>query len=123
MGKHPLNLALRFLLELAAIFTYGLWGYRVSEGASGILFAILLPLVFALLWGIFAVPQDPSRSGKTVVSTPGLLRLFLELVLFASATIMIRDLYPSPASWIFGGIVLIHYILSYDRVLWLLKQK
>lgn len=123
MGKHPLNLALRFLLELTAIFIMGYWGYQHSGNAPGILYAILLPLGFALFWGIFAVPGDPSRSGKTVIATPGIIRLFLELLLFSSATFMMRSLYPSPAWWIFGGIVLIHYFISYDRLLWLLKQK
>ena len=123
MAKHPLNLAVRFLLELAAIFIMGLWGFHIPENIPGILFAILLPLGFALLWGIFAVPNDPSRSGKTIIPTPGILRLILELSLFAAATWMMRDLDYSNVWWIFGGIVLIHYVLSYDRVLWLLKQK
>ncbi len=123
MGKHPLNLALRFLLELAAIFTFGLWGFNAAEGTSGILFAILLPLAFALLWGIFAVPNDPSRSGKTVIATPGIIRLFLELSLFTAASWMMSDLDYPKVWWIYWGIVLIHYIISYDRVLWLLKQK
>ena len=123
MAKHPINLAVRFLLELAAIVAMGLWGFHISGNVPGILFAILLPLGFALLWGIFAVPNDPSRSGKTVVPTPGIIRLILELSLFTLATWMLRDLGYSKLWWIFGGIVLIHYVLSYDRVLWLLKQK
>jgi len=123
MAKNPLNLAVRFLLEVAAIFSMGLWGYNNSGNMPRILFALLLNLGFALLWGIFAVPNDPSRSGKTIIPTPGILRLILELSLFAAATWMMRDLdYPN-VWWIFGGIVLIHYVLSYDRVLWLLKQK
>lgn len=123
MTKNPLNLAVRFLLELAAIITMGIWGYNYSGSMPPIFFAIILPLGFALLWGIFAVKDDPSRSGKTVVPTPGILRLFLELFLFATATWMLRDLAYDPAWWIFGLIVLIHYIISYDRVSWLLKQK
>ena len=70
----------------------GLWGYNISEGFSGILYAILLPLAFASPWGIFAVPRDPSRSGKTVIATPGHYRLVLELFLFAVATWMLFDL-------------------------------
>ena len=123
MAKNPLNLAVRFLLELAAIFIMGLWGFNKSGNLPGILFAILLPLGFALLWGIFAVPNDPSRSGKTVIPTPGIIRLLLELSLFAAATWMMRDLDYSPAWWIFSTITLLHYIISYDRVIWLLKQK
>ena len=123
MTKKSLNLALRFLLEVAAIFIMGLWGFHVSGDATGIIYAILLPVGFVLLWGVFAVKDDPSRSGKTVVSTPGAIRLLLELFLFAAAAWMMRDLGYRPAWWIFGGITLIHYIISYDRVLWLLKQK
>ena len=123
MAKNPLNLALRFLLEVAAIIAMGLWGFHNSGNMPGILFAILLNLGFALLWGVFAVPNDPSRSGKTVVPTPGIIRLILELSLFATATWMLRDLAYTKVWWIFGSIVLIHYLLSYDRVLWLLKQK
>ncbi len=123
MAKHPLNLALRFLLELAAIITMGIWGYHISYGALGIIFALLLPLGFAILWGVFAVPNDPSRSGKTVIATPGIIRLLLELSLFATATWMMRDLGYSQIWWIFGIVVLIHYVISHERVSWLLKQK
>lgn len=123
MTKNPLNLAVRFLLEVASIITMGVWGYNRSDSATGIIYAIILPLGFALLWGIFAVKDDPSRSGNTVLPTPGILRLFLELFLFAAATWMMRDLAYDPIWWIFGLIVLIHYIISYDRVSWLLKQK
>jgi len=123
MANNPLNLALRFLLELAAIITMAIWGFHISENASGIIFSILLPLGFALLWGVFAVPNDPSRSGKTVIPTSGILRLLLELGLFAAATWMIFDLGYSPIWWVFGIVVLLHYLLSYERVSWLLKQK
>ncbi len=123
MANHPLNLALRFLLELAAIFTMGVWGFHISDETPGILFAILLPLGFAILWGVFAVPNDPSRSGKTVIATPGIIRLLLELSLFATATWMMRDLGYSQIWWIFGIVVLIHYVISHERVSWLLKQK
>jgi hypothetical protein len=123
MAKHPLNLALRFLLEMAAIITMGIWGYHLSDETPGIIFAILLPLGFAILWGVFAVPNDPSRSGKTVISTPGIIRLFLELGLFAAATWMMSDLDYTIIWWVFGIVVLVHYVISYERVSWLLKQK
>ena len=123
MSKHPVNLALRFILEVIAIISFGIWGFGLSDSWPRFLLAILLPLVFALLWGIFAVQNDPSRSGKTVVPTPGIIRLFLELALFGSAIWMQLDLqYPKLAlvCWIAVGV---HYIISYDRILWLLKQK
>jgi hypothetical protein len=123
MSKNPVNLALRFLLELTAIVVFGAWGYALGEGGLRFLYALLLIMLFAVLWGVFAVKGDPSRSGKTVVQTPGLLRLILELVLFGAASWMLFQLGSSLVGWIFSGLVFTHYIISYDRIDWLLKQK
>ena len=122
MSKHPLNLTVRFVLEVGAILTFGTWGYRFSELWTRYLLVILLPLIFALLWGIFAVPNDPSRSGKTVVHTPGIVRLILELGLFTAATWMIYDLTFTRLALIFCAVVILHYIFSYDRIRWLLTN-
>lgn len=117
------NLALRFLMELAAIVTFGIWGYSLSDSGFRIVPAILLPLLFATLWGVFATKNDPSRSGKTVIPTPGALRLLLELALFAAATWMLYELAHQTLAIVFGCITLLHYIYSYKRIAWLLKQK
>ena len=122
-SKHPINLALRFLLEVVAIITFGFWGHSLTGHGTRILLAILFPLLFAVLWGVFAVRGDPSRSGKTVVQTPGIVRLMLEMVLFGAAAWMMLDLDYSLIALIFGSTVVIHYFLSFDRIAWLLKQK
>ena len=120
MSKNPVNLAVRFLLELTAILIFGKWGYSLpgSKGVS-ILTAIGMAVLFALLWGVFAVRNDPSRSGKTVVQTPGLIRLILELTLFGAAA---YDLTFTRMAMIFGAVVILHYIFSYDRIRWLLTN-
>lgn len=122
MSTHPLNSALRLLLELAAIFTFGYWGYNQSESWTRFILVIALPVLFATLWGVFAVRDDPSRSGKTVVSTPGIVRLILELGLFGIATWMLFDLGLPKPGIVLGAIVVFHYMISYDRILWLLKR-
>lgn len=122
-SKHPVNLALRFLLELIAIIVFGMWGYSQGVEGTRILLAILFPLFFTLLWGVFAVKGDPSRSGKTVVQTPGILRLLLELGLFGAAAWMMLDMDYSLSALIFGLAVVVHYFISFDRIAWLLKQK
>ncbi|MCK4751278.1 MAG: YrdB family protein [Bacteroidales bacterium] len=122
MSRHPLNLFVRLLLEFASIFTFGYWGYNQADSWIRLLLAIGLPLLFATLWGVFAVRNDPSRSGKTVVATPGIIRLILELGLFGVATWMLFDLDLVKLGWLLGGITLLHYIISYDRILWLLKR-
>lgn len=116
------NGALRFLLELGAITTFGIWGFNQSDSWQKILLAILLPVGFAILWGVFAVRNDPSRSGKTVVQTPGWIRLLLELGLFATATWMLLDLEHLLLAWILGGVVLVHYLISDKRIMWLCKK-
>ena len=123
MSTHPINSAIRFLLELTALFTFGYWGYHLSDSWTKVLLAVVLPLLFATLWGVFAVSNDPSRSGKTVVPTPGIIRLIIELGLFGAATWMLFDLNLIRSALILGGTAFLHYIFSYDRVLWLLIRK
>lgn len=122
MGSNPINLALRFLLELAALYSIGYWGWTQHEDGMRFTLAIGLPLLAAVLWGTFAVPDDPSRSGKAPVPVPGIIRLTLEIAFFAVATWLLFE--AGQISWgrILGVVVLIHYLISYDRIGWLMKQ-
>ena len=122
MGKNQLNLALRFLLELAALAIFALWGWNWGIGWWRFLPALFIPLFFAAFWGIFAVKDDPSRSGKTVVPTKGVVRLLLELLFFALATLALFDLGFNVQGIVFAIVVLTHYAVSCDRILWLLKH-
>lgn len=122
MGAHPINLALRFVLEIAVLLSIGIWGWNKSEGWLKFILAMGLPLVMATLWGVFAVPEDPSRSGQTVVATAGWIRLILELGFFTLGTMAIHDLGHCKLSYLFASLVILHYLLSYDRLIWLLGQ-
>ena len=119
MSKNPLNLAFRFFLELAALFAIGYWGWHAGQGWLRWLLMLGVPLVAAALWGIFRVDNDP---GRAPVRVPGVLRLALELVYFGFA---VWGLYNAGAftwSWVLGLAVAVHYLVSYDRILWLLRQ-
>jgi hypothetical protein len=122
MGQHPLNLALRFILEMASLFSIGYWGWTGNEGILRVILAISLPLIAAVLWGVFRVPGDESSGAEPVVAVPGLLRLLLELALFSFASWGLYRSGAVTAAWVLGGVTLIHYLISYDRVWWLLKQ-
>ncbi len=122
MGSNPVNLAIRFALEVAALISVGIWGYRQGEGWVRIVLAIGIPLVLTVIWGVFAVPDDPSRSGTAPVVTPGIIRLFIELGIFALATWALQDLGNTRLSLILGIVVTVHYVISYDRILWLLSH-
>jgi hypothetical protein len=121
-GSNPLNLAVRFLLELCALFALGLWGWRLRDDGWRIVTAFVVPLIAAALWGTFAVPGDPSRSGSAPVVVPGALRLVLEFGFFASATWTLYNLGFRRAAAFFAFAIVLHYLLSYDRIRWLLSR-
>jgi hypothetical protein len=76
----PANLALKFLLELAALAAFAVWGADAGSGALAVVLAIAAPLVVALLWGRFAAPRSAHR-------LPTRTRIPFELGVFALAAI------------------------------------
>ena len=122
MGSHPINLTIRFLLELAALVTMGVWGWRQGEGWLRFGLALGIPIIAATVWGTFAVPNDPSRSGRAPVAVPGVVRLGIELMFFGLAVWMLFDLGYTGVGWILGIIVVLHYGISYDRIVWLVAR-
>ncbi|PHQ96072.1 MAG: hypothetical protein COB40_09385, partial [Marinosulfonomonas sp.] len=61
------NLALRFLLELSALTAFAMWTWGMANGLWRFVYATLVIVVLATIWGAFAVPDDPSRSGGAPV--------------------------------------------------------
>ena len=117
-----MNLALRFILELAALVFSGLWAWKMHEGLMKYVLVIGLPLILIVAWGVFNVPNDPSRSGAAPVVVSGWIRLLLELGVFSVATWCIYQLGYTKFCYSFAAIVLIHYGISWERISWLLKQ-
>ena len=122
MGSHPTNLIFRFLLEVAGLASLGYWGWCVGVGWYSYVLAAGVPFVMATIWGTFAVPDDPSRSGSAPIPVPGIIRLLLELAFFAFASWALFDTGLPGAGYILATMVLIHYALSFDRLKWLLSR-
>jgi len=122
LSSHPVNLIIRFLLEVAALVAIGFWGWKQDVVAARILLAVGLPLLAAVLWGTFAVPEDPSRSGRAPVPVPGKVRLTLELVFFGIATWMLWDVGNHNLAIVLGLTTAVHYMVSFDRIQWLVKR-
>lgn len=118
MSQHPLNLAFRFLLELAILAALVLWGWTQFQGVWRILVAVGAPFVAALLWGTLRVPGD---GGEPRVAVPGSLRLLLEAALFLSAYLALRASDRPVLALVFAAATLLHYALSYDRIRRLLR--
>ena len=123
MGAHAINLAVRFVLELSAWGAMGYWGWTQGEGPSRFVLAIGLPVIAAAIWGTFAVPKDPSRSGRAPLPVPGIVRLGIELATFGFGALALYDTGNTILSLVFAAIVVVHYLVSYDRVAWLIKQR
>lgn len=118
MADNALNLALRFVLELMILYALAYWGWTQHDGPLRVVMAIGLPLIAALLWGVFRTPGD---HGQGLVDVPGAIRLVLELALFAAGVLAFY--YSERETWaaLFGTVVLLHYLVSFDRVLRLLR--
>lgn len=118
-NMHPLNAALRFALELAALAAMGYWGWVRHDGVERWLWAIGLPLVAAVAWAVFRIPGDP---GNAPVAVPGVVRLLLEVVFFGGAVWLLM-LAGSPGRALLLGVVLAgHYLWAYRRVVWMLQR-
>jgi hypothetical protein len=121
-GFHPANLVFRGLLELTALVLIGLGAYRLAGGGMfGWLLGFALVLVAMVAWVTFNVPGDRSRSGNAPVAVPGVVRLIVEFDVFAAAVFLGWFVSPTVAV-VFGGLVAIHYLLSLDRIRWLLTS-
>jgi hypothetical protein len=119
MSNHPLNLGLRFILELAGLFAMGYWGWTQHEGLTRFVWTLGLPLGAALIWGIFRVPGDPSDAP---VAVPGIIRLVYEIMYFFVAVWALNASQRQNWGLILAMVTIFHYLLSYDRISWLIKR-
>ncbi len=143
MSNHPLNLTLRFLLELVALGAIAYWGWTQNDGVWRWVAALGLPLIAAALWVTFRVPGDmermvqsfqestgtlgeafrtPAEPRDVRVAVPGVVRLAIEALFFGGAVWLLALAGQPRPALIFGIIVVLHYAASYDRIRWLLRR-
>ena len=107
---------------MIALASFSYLGWSLFDGAVRVVPAIAFPVIGAALWGVFAVPDDPSRSGNTVVPVSGKVRLVLEAAIFVAAVISVLAAVNASIAAVLAVIVIVHYAVSYERVRWLLSQ-
>lgn len=122
-GSHPLNLLFRFVLEVLTLLSIAVWAWHLHTSWVGFVLAVLIPMLIAVIWGTFTVPDDPSRSGKAPVPIAGWIRLLLELAIFFFGIWSLYALEKPALSIILACLVILHYAVSTDRMRWLLAPK
>jgi hypothetical protein len=113
MASTPAVLGLHFLLELAALFATGYWGWTTHDGVQRWVWAIALPLLLATVWAVFRVPND---GGDPIVTVPGPIRLLIEWSVMAIAVVLLAA--SGQVTWaiVLLALVVLDYALQYDRV-------
>jgi hypothetical protein len=114
-----IGLGLHFLLELCGLAALIYWGFNTGEGLMKIVLGVGVPLLAAVMWGTFRVPNDP---GKAPIAVRGPVRLLLEVIFFGSAVLALSSAGQPTLAALLGITVVIDYAIMYERVLWLLKQ-
>jgi hypothetical protein len=119
MSDTLIHLTLRFLVEIASLLSIAYWGWQQGEGIVRYALGLGLPILAGSLWSVFRAPGDP---GSAPVPVPGILRLILEAALLALA---VWALYASAGrilASLLAILIVVHYVLSYDRIAVLLKK-
>jgi hypothetical protein len=114
------NLALRFGLEIAALAGIGLAAWHATSGAIRWLAVIVAPLTAAVIWGVFNVLNDPSRSGEAPVEVTGAVRIAIELAILGAGVLAVAYAGHPVLAAGFATLVVVQYATSRSRIEWLL---
>lgn len=115
------NLALRFGLELAALASLAAAAWKLGAGPARWIGVVVVPLTAAVVWGVFNVLDDPSRSGAAPVEVDGWARLALELAILGGGAAAAGYVVRPGLGLVFGLAVVGHYLVSVDRIEWLVQ--
>jgi hypothetical protein len=115
------NLALRFALELAALTGLAAAAWRLGPGPARWIGVVLVPVTAAVVWAVFNVLNDPSRSGAAPVEVDGWVRLTLELTILGGGAAAVGFAARPALGMVFGLAILGHYLVSLNRIEWLVQ--
>lgn len=122
-AEHPVNLAVRFLLEIAAAVGIFRLGLHLADGAVAGLLAAGMVAVGITAWGVCNVPGDASRSGSAPVPVPGPVRLGIEIAVFATGAVGWFFAGPRWLAWTYLVVTVAHHVMSVDRLTWLMRVR
>lgn len=100
-----LNLLVRFLLELCMLAAVAYWGFKTqSSWPMKILLGIGLPILIAVLWGIFLAP-------RATHPLSGISFLALELILFGSGAVALFASGKPNLGWVYIIILIVNKVM------------
>lgn len=107
MGWKVFHLTLRFLLELVALGAIGYWGFQTGQNAlMQFLLGIGMPLIVAIIWGLFVAPR------ARIVLNP-LLKEGLALLVFGSAALALAAVGQNTIGVVFFGVALVNSVVLF----------
>ena len=119
MANHPINLTLRFVLELFVLYALGYWGWTQHSGPAQVMWTIGLPISAAILWGTLRPLGHP---GPTPLIVSGWVRLGVEALVFGGGVWALYAAGRQNWALTFLIVLLTHYLLSYDYVFRLIRR-
>lgn len=104
-GVRGLVLVVRFLVELGMLASLAWWGFETFDGAAAFAVGVAAPLAAAVVWGAFVAPK-----ARWSVAVP--VRVAIELVLFALATLALVTVGAYALAGVFGALAVATSILN-----------
>lgn len=117
-----LHQAIRFALEVATLAAYGWWGWHLGDGGlTGIVLALLLPVLGGSIWAVFRTPGD--GAGRALMPVPGPVRLVIELSLIGIAAYGVWTAGSRAAAETLLTAWGLHYAVTWEYVRWLWHRR
>jgi hypothetical protein len=111
-GLKATNLALKFVLELAALAAFAYWGATIAGGFWAVLLAVAVPATAAFVWGLFAAPRASRRLDLAA-------RAPFELGVFGLAVLALFIAGETIAAIVLGALVIFNAVLLTVFAQWL----
>jgi hypothetical protein len=101
------NLAIRFLLEVFALWAVGYWGFKVGEGAVGKwLLGLGAPILIAIAWATLGSP-------KSLIKLSTSAHFFVELLLFSLPAFALYAAGKGTLATLYAVVVILNRILMH----------
>nr|WP_237399395.1 YrdB family protein [Rathayibacter iranicus] len=101
---------MHFLLELAALVTFAVWGFAAWDAPWSIVAGIGAPILAALIWALFLSP-------RAVLAIDVYGRALIELLLMGAAALAWFDLGQPIVAVVFGVLAVVSGVIAGRRSL------